>query len=203
MYYYLSSRHMLLVETLHPGCEEDTLAEKCYLPKPAFALMPLHDSFPDFAIYHNTYLQRHQLGEISTTGTWNLKISITSTKKTRKIYIHTSASSTTKKCFFSPRNWTLIIHWYTVPVYISDESNCLYRTMALPDNMELILQVTKLFSFLNKFLHYIQFIFRSWFNSSGIVKNKVAARVGKLIFNVVFSTLTHYQKIIINRIWFT
>jgi hypothetical protein len=70
------------------------------------------------------------------------------------------------------------------------------ETMAIPDNMELIFQVNKLFSLLDKLLHYLQFTFWSWFNPPGIMKDKVTARVGELIFNIMFSSLTKHQ------IWF-
>jgi len=40
---------------------------------------------------------------------------------------HTSSSSKIKECFFSPRDGTVIIHWDTVPVHISDENDCPLR----------------------------------------------------------------------------
>ena len=66
--------------------------------------------------------------------------------------------------------------------------------MAIPDNMELILQLNILFLCQDKLLHYLQFIFRSSFNPFGIMKYKVTARVGELIFNVMFSMLIDHQK---------
>ena len=66
--------------------------------------------------------------------------------------------------------------------------------MTLPDNMKLILQLNILFSSQDKFLHYLQFLFGSSFNSPGIMNDEVTARERKLIFNVVFSTLINHQK---------
>ena len=61
--------------------------------------------------------------------------------------------------------------------------------------MELILQVITPFSFLDKLLHNIEFIFRPSFDTPRIMKDKVTAGVGELIFNVVFSALRSHQKV--------
>ena len=69
----------------------------------------------------------------------------------------------------------------------------MYEIMALPNNMELILQLSILASGLDKILHRLQFIFRSGFDPPGIVKDKVTARVSELTFNVMFSTLINHD----------
>ena len=73
-------------------------------------------------------------------------------------------------------------------------STC-WKTNTIPDNMKLVPQVNKPFSFLDELLHYLQFTFWSCFNPPGIMKDKATASKSELIFNVVFSALMNHQKL--------